>query len=144
VIEREDLGSWLEGPPVEEGYVKGARLGLPAEGHGSVAPVGRRFLSLCIDWALIAVLSHVLLHDDPSGTLILFAAENLLLITLFGVTVGQFIMRIGVRSVRGRMPMVLRALIRSVLLVLVVPSMFWNKDGQPLQDVAAGTAVVRL
>jgi hypothetical protein len=144
VIEREDLGSWLEGPPVQEGYVRGARLGLPAEGPGSVAPVGRRFLSLCIDWVLVSVASYLLLDYEPLATLILFAAENLLFMTLFGATIGQLAMRIAVRPVRGRMPMLVRVLIRTVLLMLVVPSMFWNKDGQPVQDVAARTAVVRL
>jgi hypothetical protein len=144
VIEREDLGTWIEGTPTEEGYVRGARWGLPADGPRSVAGSGRRLISLFVDWGLVSLLSYLFFDFSNGMTLVLFACVNLLLITLFGSTPGQFALRVQVTPVRGRIPMVLRAVIRTALLMLVVPGMIWNKDGQPLQDVAAGTAVVRL
>jgi uncharacterized RDD family membrane protein YckC len=144
VIERKDLGAWLEGPPVDEEYVPGARLGLPADGPGSVAPFGRRLLSLLIDWALCLLVSHLFTGGDPLMTLGLFAIENVLLISLFGITIGQFAMRVRVTPVAGRTPVLLRAVIRTALILLVVPGIIWNRDRQPLQDVAASTAVVRI
>ena len=40
-------------------------------------------------------------------------------------------------------PVVLRAVIRTLLLLLVLPAVIWNRDRQPLHDAVAGTAVVR-
>lgn len=144
MIERKDLAGWLDGPPLEEGYVKGSAIGLPAAGPGSVAPFGRRVLGLCIDWAVVSVLAYAFFDQDPAVTLMIFAAMNLLLITLFGMTIGQFVVRVRVTPVRGRMPMVARATIRTLLIMLVIPGVVWNRDAQPVQDVAAGTAVVRV
>jgi uncharacterized RDD family membrane protein YckC len=142
VIERKDLGSWMEGAPSEPGYVKGASLGLPAEGPGSVAPFWRRPVSLALDWALCLAISALVFEGDALANLVLFVAVNVLFLTLFGVTPGQYAMRLRVRPVRGRMPMVLRAVIRTGLMLLLLPAAVWNRDAQPLHDVAAGTAVV--
>ncbi|MCG7308596.1 RDD family protein [Brachybacterium sp. ACRRE] len=144
MIDRKDLGAWLEGPPVDEEYVPGSRLGLPAEGSGSVAPFGRRVLSLLIDWGLCLLVSQLAAKGDPMATLALFAAENIVLISLFGLTIGQFAMRLRVAPVSGRMPILVRAVLRTALLLLVAPGIIWNRDRQPLHDVAAATAVVRI
>ena len=53
-------------------------------------------------------------------------------------------MRIRVHPVRGRTPMVLRALIRTGAMLLLLPACVWTRDAQPLHDLAAGTAVVRI
>lgn len=143
MIERKDLGAWLEGPPVDAEYVPGSRLGLPADGSGSVAPFGRRVLSLLIDWGLCLLVSQFTAKGAPMATLALFAAENILLISLFGLTVGQLVMRVRVTPVAGRMPILVRSLLRTALLLLVIPGIIWNRDRQPLHDVAAATAVVR-
>ncbi len=143
MIDREDLGSWIEGAPTDPDYVKGSGLGLPASGPGSVASIGLRFVSYAIDWSLCLVAS-LLLHDSsPALVWPLFTAMNVVLLTLFGATAGQFVLRLRVVPVARRWPMVLRALVRTVLLLLLLPTLVWNRDGQPLQDVAAGTAVVR-
>ena len=143
MIDRKDIGSWLEGPPGEtDDYVKGSALGLPAEGRGAVAPFWRRPLSLLVDWGLCLALSALLLGGDPLATLILFAALNVLFVTLFGATPGQFLLRVRVLSVSGRSPMLLRAAVRTGLMLLLLPAVVWNRDSQPLHDVAAGTAVV--
>jgi hypothetical protein len=43
------IESWLPGAPAESGGpYPGERLGLPAEGAGSVAGLGRRFAALAI------------------------------------------------------------------------------------------------
>lgn len=143
MIERKDLGSWVEGTPTDPEYVKGSALGLPPEGSGSVAGFGRRVLSLIIDWGLCVAASMLLFNYDPLATLGLFIALNVLLLTLFGATPAQLALGMNVTPVRGRMPMVLRALLRTVTMLLVIPAVVWNRDSQPLHDVIAGTAVVR-
>ena len=143
VIERKDLGSWIEGAPTPEGYVKGSGLGLPPEGQGSVAPFWRRPIALVVDWGLCLLISHFLFGGDALATLSLFALVNVLLLTLFGATPGQFATLVRVLPVRGRSPMVLRAVVRTLLMLLLLPAMVWTRDGQPLHDVAAGTAGVR-
>ena len=140
VIERKDLGAWLEGAPHETGYVKGTSIGLPAEGPGSVAPFWRRPLSVVIDWGLCMLASALVFDGDALATLVLVVAMNVLFLTLFGATVGQFVLKLRVRPVRGRSPMLRRSLIRTGMILLLLPTVVWNKDAQPLHDVAAGTA----
>ena len=142
VIERKDLGSWLDGAPVEEGYVKGSSLGLPANGPGSVAPFWRRPLALMVDWGLCMLISALVFSGDALANLLLFIAVNLMFLTFFGMTPGQFLLRMRVRPVTGRSPMPLRALVRTVLMLLLLPAVVWNRDTQPLHDVVAGTAVI--
>lgn len=142
VIERKDLGSWMDGAPADEGYVKGSSLGLPPEGNGSVAPFWRRPLSLVIDWGLCMLISALVFAGDPLANLLLFVAVNLLFLSLFGATPGQFVLRLRVLPVAGRSPMILRALVRTALMLLLLPAVVWNRDSQPLHDVVAGTAVV--
>lgn len=142
VIDRKDLGSWMDGAPNEEGYVKGSSLGLPAEGTGSVAPFWRRPLSLVVDWGLCLLVSALVFSGDPLANLILFVVVNVLFLSLFGATPGQFALRLRVMPVSGRSPMILRAAVRTALMLLLLPAVVWNRDSQPLHDVAAGTAVV--
>src|SRR5699024_1315718 len=118
--------------------------GLPAEGPGSVAPVWRRPLTLIVDWALSVATAILLFDFHEFAVLGTFVVLNLLFISLIGATPGQFLLRLRVLPVQGRSPMPLRALVRTVLILLVIPAVVWNRDAQPLQDVAAGTAVVRV
>ena len=132
----------MDGAPNEEGYVKGSSLGLPADGPGAVAPFWRRPLSLLLDWGLCMLVSALVFSGDPLANLVLFVAVNLLFLSLFGATPGQFVLRVRVLPVSGRSPMILRAAVRTVLMLLLLPAVVWNRDSQPLHDVAAGTAVV--
>ncbi|WP_114854947.1 RDD family protein [Brachybacterium sp. YJGR34] len=142
MIDRKDLGSWMDGAPEEPGYVRGSSLGLPPTGPGSAAPFWRRPLSLVLDWALCMAVSALVFDGAALANLLLFVAVNLLFLTLFGATPGQYVLRLRVLPVRGRSPMVLRAIVRTALMLLLLPAVVWNRDRQPLHDVVAGTAVV--
>jgi uncharacterized RDD family membrane protein YckC len=48
-----------------------------------------------------------------------------------------------VQSTDGRLPRPFQTLVRTVLLCLFLPAMFWDKDGRGLHDKAAGTVIVR-
>lgn len=154
------LGSWLTGPRdqdtgparVPDGGADlptdGEPLGLPATGPGSLAPLGRRVLALCVDWAaswLIAVAIDRNTGRDGAPTLLpllVFAIEVALLSWLGGASFGQRLVRIRVVGLHARLGG-LGALVRTVLVVLVVPPLVWGADGRGLHDRAVGTAVVR-
>ena len=167
---RDGIGSWLEGVPTDAGDTRGARLGLPADGPGALAPLGRRVVALVIDWAACLAISGAFFGGDPMATLGVFALENVLLVGSLGTTVGHRILGLRVRvlgapggapgvaapsgptrgattPVPGRAPVAtpgpVAALVRTVLLCLVVPAVVWDGDGRGMHDRAARTVIVR-
>ena len=133
----------------------GQRYGLPEAGSGSVAGWSRRLGALLVDWIACSLITIAFLYHPSGGhaaanvleqqrlwTLPVFAAEDFLLTALTGFTIGKRILGLRVVRLDGR-PVGLRALIRTVLLMLVVPAMMMDRDLRGLQDKAAGTAVVR-
>jgi len=46
--------------------------------------------------------------------------------------------------VDGRPPGLLRATLRTLLLLLLVPAVIWDRDGRGLHDKLAGTLLVRV
>lgn len=142
--QREGIGSWLEGGPSGRPG-QGSRLGLPASGAGSLAPVGRRLAALAIDWAVCLVISAAFFDRDPMATLGIFALENVLLVSTLGTTLGHRALGLRVQRLArpGTPPGVLLAAVRTALLCLVVPAVVWDADGRGLHDRAAGTVIVR-
>ncbi|NUP31490.1 MAG: RDD family protein [Streptomycetaceae bacterium] len=135
--------------PDDFGY-SGKRLGLPEDGPGSLASTGRRLGALAIDWGLsyviaLAFLGHGQLNATGTsfGTLAVFAAENLLLVSTLGYTVGKRIMGLRVVSVTRPYLTPLAVVLRTLLLCMVFPAAIWDRDGRGLHDNAVGTAVIR-
>ena len=157
MVDRKDIGSWLEGPgsrAPESAEYPGERLGLAREGAGSIGRVGRRVLGVLIDWTLCTLIAFGL-FDVPlpfTGTadggawitLAVFAVENLLLLGTLGFTIGHRVVGLQVRSINGAAARPVQVLVRTVLLCLFLPAMFWDRDGRGLHDKAAGTVIVRL
>lgn len=154
VDNREAIGSWLSGPRAaaegmggDFGY-RGERLGLPKEGPGSAAPLGRRFGALFIDWALCLLIAFGLLADSPQsasnyaiGVLLLM---NVLTIGTAGSTIGKRLLGLRVVSENhGRLGFG-RVVVRSVLLCLAVPALVWDRDGRGLHDRLARAVQVRI
>jgi uncharacterized RDD family membrane protein YckC len=123
---------------------------MPRAGRGSMGRFGRRLVGVVIDWALCQLLAYGL-FDKAFGVagagsflpLAVFAAENLLLVGTLGSTIGHRIVGLRVVSTDGRAARPLQVLVRTVLLCLFLPAMFWDKDGRGLHDKAAGTVIVR-
>ncbi len=157
MVDRKDIGSWLEGPGARTGTSSaypGERLGLPREGAGSLGRVGRRVVGVLIDWTLCQLIARALFGvplpfagvatGGQSATILgLFALENLLLVGTLGSTLGHRVVGLHVRSMDGRAARPLQTLVRTVLLCLFLPAMFWDRDGRGLHDKAAGTLIVR-
>jgi hypothetical protein len=147
---RAALGGWLEGPNLndgEAGAYRGERLGLPATGSGSLAGQGRRLGALVVDWALAGLVTHAFgWHLSGSqgtwGVLAVFGAEHLLLVSLLGFTIGKAIFGLRVGKLGGPLTPV-AVVVRTVLLLLVIPAAIWDRDGRGLHDRLAGTVELR-
>ena len=144
MTERRWTGSWLTGTPAtgEAGNHPGERFGLPAEGAGSVASMGRRLLALLVDWLLCMVIAMATLHSQ-GWTYPIFAGETYLLTALTGFTVGKRLLGIRVARLDGRPVGFVWALVRTLLLLAVVPPLITDRDVRGLHDRAANTIVVR-
>jgi uncharacterized RDD family membrane protein YckC len=121
----------------------GERLGLPETGSGSVATIGRRLLALLADWLLCMVVALAAFRSQ-FWTLPVFAAETYLLTALTGVTVGKRLLGIRVMRLGGGPAGFGWALVRTVLLLAVVPALVTDRDLRGLHDRAANTVVVRI
>ncbi|WP_335984120.1 MULTISPECIES: RDD family protein [Streptomycetaceae] len=152
---REVVGSWLSGPRaaaeqmgVEFGY-RGERLGLPEDGPGSIASVGRRIAAIFIDWVLCVLIAYGLIahrdvHSANNWALAVFGAVSLIGLSLVGGTPGKMITRLRVVGLDGRRLSPLAAVIRTVLLLLVIPALVWDRDTRGLHDKAAKAVQVRI
>jgi uncharacterized RDD family membrane protein YckC len=152
---RQELGRWLEGPGAlraDQGGTPGERLGLPAVGPGSLATFGARLGAYVVDGVLanllagVPALFGVAIGGSARGLLVygIFLLEELVLLSLVGQTVGMRLFGFGVARVPGggrqRFSLIL---VRTVLLGLLLPVFFVDRDLRGLHDRAARTAPVR-
>jgi uncharacterized RDD family membrane protein YckC len=151
-------GSKSEAAPEEEQDTappRGAELGLPERGTGSVAPLGRRlgaFVADCVVAALItALFTHPSLLDVHSmqeqnyWSLLTWFVLAVAGTGFFGCTVGMALFRIRVARLDGSgMVGVLRAILRALLVIVVIPAVVWDANNRGLHDRAVGTVVVNI
>ncbi|WP_345802606.1 RDD family protein [Microbacterium sp. AZCO] len=120
----------------------GERLGLPREGSGSVARLGRRVGAIFIDYGAAYLISGFWGWDAIS-ILVIFAIIQLVFLPTLQGSPGHRIF--GLRLVRldGAWVGLWRPIVRTVLLVLVIPAVIWDADQRGLHDKAAGTVLLR-
>jgi len=125
----------------------GERLGLPEHGRGAVSGMARRVGALFIDWLLCSFVVVVAIRPPHSQaefwTLVVFAAQDVLFTALTGLTVGKLVCRIRVARLDGRL-IGGWALVRTLLLLTVIPPLVLDADLRGLHDRAANTVVVRI
>jgi hypothetical protein len=121
----------------------GQHLGSPERGPGSVSSIPRRVLALFIDWLLSMAIAYWLTHSQ-FWTLAVFAVETYVLTALGGSTVGKRL--VGIRTVRiGGGPVGFGwALVRTTILLTVIPPLLTDRDLRGMHDRAANTIVVRI
>ncbi|PNE35065.1 membrane protein [Streptomyces eurocidicus] len=133
---------------VDFGY-RGERLGLPESGPGSVAPLGRRFGAIFIDWALCMLIAYALLSDGkPQQTgnwaLLIFFVLSVITVGTVGCTPGKRLLGLRVVGEAGGRLTFPRVLLRSVLLVAVIPAVIWDRDSRGLHDRLTRAVQVRI
>jgi uncharacterized RDD family membrane protein YckC len=126
----------------------GEGLGLPETGAGSIASMSRRLGAIFIDWLICTFIVVALIRparpDVEYWTLLVFAAQDYLLTALTGFTIGKRLLRIRVARLDGKMVGLLWGLLRTLLLLTVVPTLLMNRDLRGLHDRASNTAVLRI
>jgi hypothetical protein len=121
----------------------GQRFGLPEHGPGSMASMPRRVLALFIDWLLSMLIAYWLTHSQ-FWTIAVFAVEVYVLTATTGFTVGKRLA--GIRTVRtnGGVTGFRWALVRTALLLTVIPPLLTDRDLRGLHDRASDTMVIRV
>ncbi|MET8776202.1 MULTISPECIES: RDD family protein [Nocardia] len=143
-------GSWLSGPSADPGdpatpEFPGEHLGLPRDGAGSLAGMGRRIAALFVDWMIAVGVSALIVRGvNANLPLLIWFVIGVAAVTLFGFTPGQYFLRLRVVRIDAAAPVgFVRALARQVLLIFVVPALFTDGDGRGMHDRATGTALVK-
>lgn len=150
-------GSWLGGPQsagtgvAAQGW-RGQRLGLPAAGPGSVPGIGRRLAAFALDVvagaAIGGVVNAFVAHPSPGMRSLAanaaFFLEVAVLVGLTGQSLGMRALGLRVLRLTGTpVPGLAWSTARTLLLVLLVPAVIWDRDSRGLHDRASGTVVVR-
>lgn len=101
-------------------------------------------MALLVDWLLAVLVGQTLLPQlDSFGPLLVFAVVQVLLVGTLGYAVGHRLLGLQVERPGGGPAGPVAALVRTFLIVLVVPALVVDEDGRGLHDRAAGTVVVR-
>ncbi|MDH6195011.1 putative RDD family membrane protein YckC [Mycobacterium frederiksbergense] len=155
------MGTWLSGPgPFDSGdgadadarsKYPGERLGLPENGPGSLARMGRRVGALFVDWlvayglaGLAMALGLVSMPMLSTAVLVIWMVLGTVAVRLFSFTPGQLALGLVVVPADGRDRIgIVRAFLRVVLIALVIPPLVSDSDLRGLHDRVTFTAVVR-
>ena len=121
----------------------GQRFGLPERGSGSVASMPRRVLALLIDW-LLSMLIAYWLTGSQFWTIAVFAVEVYVLTATTGFTVGKRLVGITTIRINGGPVGLWWALVRTAILLAVIPPLLTDRDLRGLHDRASDTIVVRV
>lgn len=124
---------------------------MPEQGPGSLARFGRRLIAVCVDWFLCSVIAAGFMHYHLGETglgsfkpLAVFVLMNLLLVGTLGSTIGHRLLGIRVARVDGARAGPFPSVIRTVLLALLIPALFWDRDTRGFHDKIAYTVTVRI
>ncbi|WP_249223261.1 RDD family protein [Microbacterium sp. CIAB417] len=116
--------------------------------------IGRRIAALVIDYAAATIIATAFLGYDQFALpgeagitlftpMIVFAVLQIVFIPTLGGSPGHRI--VGLRVVRagGGWVGLWRPIVRTLLLVVVIPAVIWDPDQRGLHDKAAGTILLR-
>lgn len=122
--------------------------GLPETGAGSAASYGQRLLALLIDGAVCVLVASAYRGFSWESRHYLNVAvlflEYVILLPVGGQTIGMWLTRIRVVSLRGGRISVGWAAVRTLLLFAVIPAVVTDRNHRGLHDRASGTVVVRV
>jgi uncharacterized RDD family membrane protein YckC len=132
-------------PPSQQ-RVRGASLGLPADGPGSLASFGSRVIAFLVDALGSALVAGLFTapHLPGNWSLAAFAGVTVVTLIAFGQTPGMRLLGLRLAHPRpGERLTPWRAVVRTALLCLLVPALLVDADGRGLHDRLTDTGVVR-
>ena len=121
-----------------------AAVGVPSELH--TASFGRRAAAFLVDGVLCAMVAGLFTYPDPPGgwSTLVFLVAYTLFIGLFAESPGMRLLRIRCEGVADGRPIGLfRALLRTALIILLVPALLTTADGRRWHDKVTGAIVLR-
>ncbi|MGW9630964.1 RDD family protein [Agromyces sp. NPDC055520] len=125
----------------------GERLGLPREGRGSVARAGRRLAALAVDWASAMLISLLFTPYESVAytwvTPLVFGLLQIVFIPTIGGSIGHRLLGMRVIPLDGGWVGAWRPVVRTALLLIVVPALVWDSDQRGFHDKIAGTVLIR-
>ena len=131
--------------PPSQARVRGASLGLPADGPGSLARFGTRAVAFLVDAFGAALVAGLFTAPQLPGnwSLLSFGVLTAGSLVAFGQTPGMRLLGLRLAHPRpGHRLALWRAVVRTVLLMLLVPALVVDADGRGLHDRFTDTAVV--
>ena len=124
----------------------------PADGPGSVASIGRRLAAFAVDAVASAFIAGLFVRPDLPGlaghlpgawSLIPLSFDYVLGLVLAGQTLGMRLLAVRVIRTDRSAPVGLgRTVVRTALLVLLVPAVVVDRSHRGLHDRVTDTAVV--
>jgi len=113
---------------------------------------GKRILALIFDWASAILVVQVIPNGPDYGTqsnsfltLLIFATEVTLFTWMMGSSFGQRIVGIRVRDlVKDSNPTLVQSLIRTLLIVVLIPPLLADAEGRGLHDRIAKTKITNV
>ncbi|WP_314647686.1 RDD family protein [uncultured Microbacterium sp.] len=132
----------------------GERLGLPESGPGSIGRPGRRIGALVIDYVAATIIATAFLGYDQFALpteagltqfapMAVFAVLQILFIPTAGGSPGHRILGMRVVRLDGGWVGLWRPIVRTLLLIVVVPAVVWDADQRGLHDKVVGTVLIR-
>lgn len=127
---------------------------MPQTGTGSIARPGRRIGALLIDYLAATIIATGFLGYDQFALpgeagltqfapMAVFAVLQILFIPTAGGSPGHRILGMRVVRLDGGWVGVWRPIVRTLLLVVVIPAVIWDTDQRGLHDKAAGLVLIR-
>ena len=116
---------------------------MPAVGPGSIARPGRRLAAITLDWASAVLISIAFFDYAPLATTTVFAVIQILMLPTLGGSPGHLLLGLRLELVSGGWVGLWRPIVRTLLLVLVIPAVIWDADQRGIHDKAAGTVLRR-
>jgi uncharacterized RDD family membrane protein YckC len=113
-----------------------------------VARAGRRFLAITIDWLMSWAVGSIFFEQNqgrPFWIALVFFLQIFILTSTTGASAGQRLLKLRVLRYPELEPLGIGAtLLRTLLILLVIPAVVYDNEGRGLHDRIVGSAVMQV
>ena len=113
-----------------------------------VARAGRRFLAITIDWLMSWAVGSIFFEQNqgrPFWIALVFFLQIFILTSTTGASAGQRLLKLRVLRYPELEPLGVGAtLLRTLLILLVIPAVVYDNEGRGLHDRIVGSAVMQV
>ncbi|WP_447648382.1 RDD family protein [Microbacterium forte] len=127
---------------------------MPQTGTGSIARPGRRIGALLIDYVAATIIATGFLGYDQFALpaeagltmfapMAVFALLQILFIPTAGGSPGHRILGMRVMRLGGGWVGIWRPIVRTLLIIIVIPAVIWDADQRGIHDKVTGLVLIR-